>query len=361
MSSEKTEQPTEHKIRKAREDGQVAKSRDFTQVLLFGALFGYTVANGSEIANNFAVLWIQAGQLAETMPFGTALSLMLTQSMKVVFIQLIPYVLLVIVIGVFGEMIQTGVLFAFKALKPKGDKLNPVTNIKQMFSAKSLVEFIKSNLKVIFLTVLITIVIHDAIGDLLKIPLVGVRGAGLALVEMMEKLIIYTFIGFGAIGLADLIYQRRRHIKDLMMSMEEIKQEYKQLEGDPHMKGHRKEFAREIVMGDDEPPAKTRNATALITNPTHLAVAIRYDEESMPLPIVIAKGGDGTAKRMIAVARACNIPVLQNVPLARALTAKAALDQYIPSELVEPVAEVLLAVRRLARDGGDANRSWRDD
>ncbi|MDO9219109.1 MAG: EscU/YscU/HrcU family type III secretion system export apparatus switch protein, partial [Lacisediminimonas sp.] len=169
------------------------------------------------------------------------------------------------------------------------------------------------------------------------------------------------FIGFGAIGLADLIYQRRRHIKDLMMSMEEIKQEYKQLEGDPHMKGHRKEFAREIVMGDDEPPAKTRNATALITNPTHLAVAIRYDEESMPLPIVIAKGGDGTAKRMIAVARACNIPVLQNVPLARALTAKAALDQYIPSELVEPVAEVLLAVRRLARDGGDANRSWRDD
>ncbi|MDB5798420.1 MAG: EscU/YscU/HrcU family type secretion system export apparatus switch protein [Paucimonas sp.] len=352
MSSEKTEQPTHQKIKKAREEGQVAKSRDFTQTLLMGALLGYTVANGPAIVSAFSSIWVLAGSLYGT-EFRTGVSLLLTHSLDVLVMQLLPYLLIVLVVGIGGEMAQTGVLFAFKALKPKGDKLNPVSNLKQMFSMKSLVEFIKNILKVIFLSVLVAIVIRDAINDMSKIPAVGIAGAGVAMVEMLKKMTIYTFIGFGAIALADLVWQRKQYIKGLMMSMEEIKQEYKQMEGDPHVKSHRKETARDIVFGDDPAPAKTRNATAVITNPTHLAVAIRYEQDVTPLPIVIAKGADAVAFRMIEVARACNIPVLQNVPLARAMTARAEVDQYIPSEFVEPVAEVLLIIKRMAAERGE--------
>lgn len=349
MSDEKTEQPTPHKIKKAREEGQVAKSRDFTQTLLVGALFGYTVAYGADIANAFAAIWTLAGSLHGN-DFRGALSILFPRALETLILQTLPYLLIVIVVGICGEMAQTGMLFAPKALKPKGDKIDPVKNLKQMFSMKSLMEFIKNILKVVFLSILVWLVIRDYLNDMTKIPAVGIFGAGAAMAGMLKTLTIYTFIGFGAIALADLIWQRKQHIKQLMMSMDEIKREYKEQEGNPEMKGHRKEIAQDIVFGEDPAPAKTRNATAVVTNPTHLAIAIQYLQDSMPLPVVIAKGADGVAKRMIAVARANNIPVLENVPLARGLWSRADLDQYIPSEFVEPVAGVLLEIRRMAAE-----------
>ena len=323
-----------------------------------GVLFGYTVMNGHNIADAFASIWTVAGGV-HGLEFRAGLKMVLTYAFQVAVLQVLPYLLLVLGVGIFAEMVQVGPLMAFKALKPKGDKINPVKNLKQMFSKKSLVEFLKNCLKVVFLSVLVWLVIKDATDDMTKIPTVGIAGAGAALVGMLEKLTIYTVIGFGAIALADLVFQHKQHIKQLMMSMEEIKKEYKEQEGDPHMKHHRKEVGREIVFGEDEAPAKTRNATAVVTNPTHFAVAIRYDQASMPLPVVIAKGADGVARRMVQVARSCGIPVLENVPLARGLTARADVDQYIPSEFIEPVAAVLLEVRRLAAQRPDAGQEWR--
>ncbi len=131
-----------------------------------------------------------------------------------------------------------------------------------------------------------------------------------------------------------------------MMSMEEIKQEYKQMEGDPHMKGHRKEMAREIAMG--EMVENTRKANVVVTNPTHVAVALFYEEGETPLPIVLSKGEGSIAEAIRRVAEEEGIPIMQNIPLARALLGKAQLGQYIPSEFIEPVAELLLALRRMA-------------
>lgn len=343
MSSEKTEQPTEHKLRKAREDGQVAKSKDFTQALLVGALFGYMLADAEGIVRSLTEIMRLPGQLYG-MEFRDALRVEVNHLILRAATILAPFLLFGIVIAIFGEMIQTGILLAFKVLIPKGDRLNPVSNLKQMFSMKNFVEFLKSIMKVGFLSVLIWMVIRDSLQTLLLLPAHGLAASGVALASMLKTLIIYSFIAFVAIALADLAFQRYNHRKQLMMSMDEIKQEYKQLEGDPHMKSHRKSVAKEIAMG--EMVMKTRKSSAVVTNPTHLAVALYYDEAVTPLPLVVAKGKDEVAFQMIRMARSCGIPVMQNIELARSLTALAKVDQYIPSELIEPIAEFLIALRR---------------
>ena len=266
---------------------------------------------------------------------------------------LLPFVLIPIFIGFFAELIQTGPLLAFKALIPKGDKLNPVSNLKQMFSMKNIVEFFKSIFKVFFLSLLIYFVIKDSLQSLLLIVEVGLSGAGVALSAMLKILVINAFIGFAAISLADIVWQRYQHRKQLMMSMDEIKQEYKQLEGDPHMKGHRKSVAKEIAMG--EAVVKTRKSSVVVTNPSHLAVALYYQSGITPLPLVMAKGEDAIAFQIIETARACGIPVLQNISLARELMQSAKVDSYIPSNLIEPVAELLVILRRILREGGEEN------
>jgi len=345
MSSEKTEKPTDHKLREARKEGQVAKSRDFTQALLIGALFGYTLLNASGIFKNFAEMMSLPGQL-HGMDFKDAASIATTGLIKLGLEVLMPYILIVLCVGIFGEAVQTGLLISFKVLIPKGERMDPVANLKQMFSMKNFMEFVKSCLKVLFLSFLVYFVVRDSMDPLIKIPLAGVGAAGLALGEMVRILTINTFICFAVIAIFDLAWQRYQYTKGLMMSMEEIKQEYKQMEGDPHMKNHRKEFAKEIAMG--EMAERTRDANVVVTNPTHIAVSLRYVEGETPLPIVLSKGEGWLAEKIKRVAEEEDIPVLQNIPLARALMKQAQLGQYIPSELIEPVAELLLALRKMA-------------
>jgi type III secretion protein U len=345
MSSEKTEQPTDHKLRQAREDGQVAKSKDFTQALLMGALLGYTLVESDTIIKHLTEI-LAAPAAVYGMSFRGAASIMVGQAWDATLSLVLPYVLIVLVVGIFGEVIQTGVLFAFKALIPKGDKLNPVNNLKQMFAMKNLVEFLKSNLKVAFLSVLVAKVLRDSLDPLMKIPAAGMGAVGLAVGDMMTTMVIYTFLAYALIALLDFAYQRYSHIKGLMMSIEEIKQEYKQMEGDPHVKGHRRQLAQEIAMG--EMVENTRKASVVVTNPTHFAVAIYYEEGETPLPMVLGKGEGAIAQQIVRVANEEGIPVMQNVPLARGLWRTAHINQYIPSEFIEPVAEVLRALKRLA-------------
>jgi type III secretion protein U len=347
MSSEKTEQPTPHKIRKAREDGQVAKSKDFTQTLLMGALLGYTLADSERLLGQMTRIMLVPAQL-HGVEFHTAVALALSGMMADAVLLLLPYVVIILVVSVFAETIQTGLLISFKVLIPKGERLNPISNLKQMFSMKNIVEFIKSNIKVVLLTALIYFVIRNALADLVNIPPAGLVAAGIAFAAMLRKLIVFTFFAFGAIALLDLVYQRYEYRKSLRMSIEEIKQEYKQLEGNPEIKGHRKQLAKEIAM--NESVNKTRKATVVVSNPTHIAVSLYFIEEETPLPIVLNKGRGAIAHEIMRIAREAGVPVMQNIPLARSLMSTATVDQYIPSELVEPVAEVLLALRRLARE-----------
>lgn len=356
--SEKTEQPTDQRLRQAREEGNVAKSKDFTETVLMGGLLIYTLFAGPDIVRTLTEMMLVPGQLYG-MPFRDALSLLLVVVVDEAIKLLLPYVGLVLFLGIGVEALQTGFNVSFKAMAPKGDRLNPITNLKQMFSMKNLMEFVKSAFKLLVLSVVVYLVIYDAIEPLSKIPLAGIGAVGMAFTDMMVLLTTWTFLAFATIAVLDFLWQRYQYTKSLMMSIEEVKQEFKQMEGDPHVKGHRKEFAKELVFGDEA--NATKDASVVVTNPTHLAIALYYEEGQTPLPMVLAKGEGSVAEAMKRVAEEEGIPIMRDVPLARALMSEAQVNQYIPSELIEPVAHLLVTLRRMAEASNDAQEKGFDD
>lgn len=342
--SEKTEYPTSKKLRKAREDGQVAHSKDLTQTVLILALFGYMLGDAERIVTRFGeMMLLPAGVL--TMHFEDALNVVATTLFRNAIDIMMPFLLIVIGLGLFIELVQTGMLMSIKAMMPSAKKLNVVGNIKNIFAMKNLMEFIKNILKIALLSSIIYYILRQALPVLMTLPQAGLTGVAIALAMLLKSMIVKVSVGYAAIAAADFAWQRHQHIKGLMMSKDEIKQEYKEAEGDPHIKHQRKHLHQEMLQ--EGAVHATRKATAVVTNPTHLAIALLYDKDKTPLPVVLAKGEGYLAQRMIEAAQEEGIPVLQNIPLAHALMDTAALDQYIPSELIEPVAEVLRLVQKM--------------
>ena len=268
-----------------------------------------------------------------------------------------PFLVIVLAVGIFGEMIQSGVLLAFEKLKPSGKKLNALTNLKQIFSKKNFVEFLKSTLKIVFLSVLVYKVLMNALPQLFTLPRAGLEGVFSAISTLMLTLLINVALAYLVIGLADLAWQRFQHRTQLKMSKDEVKREYKEMEGDPHVKGMRRRLQRE--MATEGSVKRARNATVVVTNPTHVAIALYYkqDDPDSPLPLVLAKGEGAVAEAMIREARDAGVPIVQNIPLARGMLADATVDEYIPEVFLEPVAEVLRFVREMLGpdDRGDGS------
>lgn len=342
--SEKTEYPTAKKLRKAREDGQVAHSKDFTQTVLILALFGYLLASADRIFKTFAQMILMPATVIG-MPFNDSIDFVVTWMVREAIGVVAPIVGIVIGLGLFTELLQTGMLFSFKAMLPSAKKLNVMNNVKNVFSLKNLIEFLKSNIKIAFLSALVYLLLRDAVPTLMSLPEAGLAGVGMAVALLLKAMIINVAVAYAVIALADLAWQRHQHVKGLMMSKDEIKQEYKEAEGDPHIKHKRKHLHQEMMQ--HSAVQSTRKASVVITNPTHLAIAIQYDKDQTPLPLVLAKGEGSLAERMVRAAREEGIPVLQNIPLAHALMNTASLDQYIPADLIEPVAEVLRWVQNM--------------
>ena len=347
MSGEKTEQPSHKRLKESREKGDVAHSKDFTQTLLILALFGYMIGNAPGLIESFGRLMLIPSELTG-MPFEVALKTAIDAALKEGVALMLPFLLIVLGIGMFGEFLQVGIVLAFKKIMPSAQKINILANLKNTFSKKNLMEFLKSIAKIAFLTVLVTQVVRDALPELMSVPHSGLAGLQTGVGGMVRTLIVNVAVAYTIIALADFTWQRLQHRKQLMMSKEEIKQEFKEAEGDPHIKSKRKHLHQEMVMQGAVNSA--RKASVVVTNPTHLAIALYYDPDETPLPLVLAKGEGTLAQEMMKAAREAGVPVMQNIPLARALMADAHLDQYIPSELIEPVAEVLRMVRKLAEE-----------
>lgn len=344
--SEKTEYPTSKKLRQSREEGQVAHSKDFTQTVLILALFGYLLGNAEAMIKSLGELMlIPVGVLG--MPFEDAANITMSRLWNEAIWIVLPFLLIVIGLGIFIEMVQTGMLFAFKALMPSAKKLNVMNNVKNVFAIKNVIEFLKSILKIVFLAALIYTLVGDALPTLLTIPQAGLAGVGLAVGTLLKSMMVKVALAYAILAAADFAFQRHQYIKGLMMSKDEIKQEYKEMEGNAEIKHQRKHLHQQML--NESAVGRTRKASVVVTNPTHLAIAIHYDKDKTPLPVVVAKGEGPLAERMIAAAREEGIPVLQNIPLAHSLMDTAALDQYIPSELIEPVAEVLRLIRDMQR------------
>lgn len=345
--SEKTEYPTSTKLRKAREDGQVAKSKDFTQTALILALFGYMLSDAEGLIKGFSELMLLPVNVL-TMNFEDAVNVVVTKLFRDAIRIMMPFLLIVIGVGLFVELMQSGMLFSFKAMMPSAKKLNIMSNIKNVVAVKNLMEFLKSNLKIAFLSALLYAVLKDALPTLMTLPQAGLSGVGVAVGMLLKVLISNIAVAYTVLALADFAWQRHQHVKGLMMSKDEIKQEFKEAEGDQHIKHQRKHLHQEMMQ--EGAVNSARKASVLVTNPTHLAIAIYYDKDKTPLPMVLAKGEGALAARMVVAAREAGVPVLQNIPLAHELMDTAQLDQYIPSELIEPVAQVLRLVREMAQD-----------
>ena len=345
-SSNKTEQPTPKRLRDARKKGQVAHSKDWTKTLIIGGLFGYLIAFGGYLGERLAVLLILPGSLYQQ-NFRLALLNLLHALSYEMIILLLPFLGIVIAVGLLGELSQVGFGLSVEAVTPSFKKLDITQNTKNIFSAKNILEFIKSAIKIIFLSLVIAWLLYRGMGMIFSAPRGGVAGVKWVLGDLMTDMLFYTLLAFLVIAGFDLIWQRNNHRKQLMMSRDEVKQEYKDTEGDPQIKQRRRRLHQELQEGSM--PERARMATVLVTNPTHLAVAILYQRQQTPLPVVIAKGEGMMAHEMIRVAQDARVPILQNIPLAHALMRDADIDQYIPSSLIEPVAEVLRAVLQLAQ------------
>ncbi len=348
MSDERTEKPTLKRISKARSEGQVSKSQDLssavTLMLGLSILFAYFPYVFDRFKAISVALFTNLNpDLVTKENIWGFLSVYLSE----IFTILLPIMAVMVFAGVLINYIQVGPLFSLKAIKPNFSKLTPmklIQGFKKYFEVKSLVEFAKSLLKLAIVGGAGFSVINKHKLEILALlgaePQVSLALMGKILFELIATICIILLI----LGIIDKKYQDYEYEKSLKMTKHEVKDERKNAEGDPKVKSHiRKEqmkFATQRMM------SAVPQATVVVTNPTHYAVALSYDMEKAPAPQVVAKGIDFVAFKIKEIAEANNVPIVENPPLARTLYKIVPLDSIVPAELYVAVAEVLAFVYR---------------
>jgi type III secretion protein U len=271
------------------------------------------------------------------------------EAMIVIFIVSMPVLVLVCIIGVLINFLAIGPTFSTEVFKPDIKKFNPITNLKQKFKLKTLVELLKSLLKVGIAAYLIYLVMYKSLPVLTNAVHLPLTSTLLLFKTFLMEVVIKVGLFFIVIAIFDFVYQRRTFAKEMMMEKFEIKQEYKNTEGDPHIKGHRRQLAQEIAY-QDGPAAGVKQAKAVVTNPTHLAIAIGYKQGLDPAPYVTAMGKDLNAERIIKLAQEYGIPVVRNIPLAHKLWENGDVWDFVPEDTYKPLAEILRWIATLNTD-----------
>lgn len=346
MSDEKTEQPTPKRLREAREKGDVCRSQDIAPALTTLAVGVYLAANAQnifELIRNMVSLPMEFMTLPFDEAMAKAVPLVIHSSIRLV----APVVGLVMGVAFLGTLSQTGVLFAVKAAMPKLENLDPKKWFQKVFSMKNLFELVKNLIKVGVLGGVVFFILRKYLPMLFGVPQSGIGSLWEVTGEAVNDLVITAAGAFCVIAALDYLYQRYKYNQNHMMSKDEVKREYKESEGDPHIKSKRKQLHKEMLAQNSLD--NVRKAKVLVTNPTHYAVALDYEKGRTPLPVILAKGEGLLAKRMMDVAKQEGIPIMRNVPLARALFRDGTENAYIPQDLIGPVAEVLRWVQSLER------------
>ena len=338
MSDEKTEEPTEHKLKQAREKGQMAKSQDLaiavSTLTATGALLMLADGAGQRMRAVIALaLDFGAAEIGEDLIY-KRLAAMGLEALMVMG----PLTAVAVLGGIVGMAAQVGFQISPKALEPKFDALDPVQGIKKVFSLKSLL----SLLQMMFKAVVLGVVLWQVILQLMPLISCAVYQSPMSIGTIawsaVGKILLIAVTLFMVLAPADYALQRYLFMKQQRMSKDEVKREHKGQEGDPQIKGQRKQLARELAQ--EAPAASIARADAVVVNPTHYAVAIRYRADEAGVPIVLAKGVDEAALRIRGTAEALGVPVFAHPPLARALH-EVQLNHPVPEQLFEAVAVVL--------------------
>lgn len=349
--SNKTEQPTPKKLKDAVKKGQVAFSKDANNVLTYILGLAMIFLMAKAISAGFAEYYKETIQLIADDPMNPEVwNETASRALSLTFRLVAPIIFSITIFGVALNYGQVGVIFAFDSIKPKIEKLNPIAQLKNIFSVKGLFEFAKTLLKLGFVFLLGYVTVKGSLGDLLRLSLApgeAVVPQGAQVARHFLTTIAIVFVGLGAL---DFAFQRWQWKKGLMMTKDEVKREYKESEGDPEIKAERKAIHQEIVNQDVS--QGVARADAVVVNPTHLAIAIEYKKGITPAPKVTIKGRAHLAKKIIKLAKKRDIPIIRDITLAHALI-DTKVDHYVPKELYEAVAEVLLFAWKIRRETGD--------
>ena len=339
---EKTEEPTPKKLEDARKEGNVAKSIEFNGfiVLLLASIiliFYLKVVTGW-LERYFYYIYGLIGLEIDKSNFYN----LIIKSLEYFLIILLPIMIIIVIGAIIGNIAQIGFLFTIKPILPKLDKINPIKGFKRLFSIKTIVEGIKTTLKVFIAFLVGFWLFLSFLNEIPRLELMQIFEQ-LKWFEKKALILIFSMLGvFFVFAVIDFVYQKYTYKKSLRMSKQEIKDEFKQTEGNPEVKAKIRQLQRE--MAKKRMMAEVPKADVVITNPTHFAVAIKYDKQKDNAPRVIAKGVDNLALKIIEIAKKAGVVIVENPPLARELYKSVDIGEVIPPKLYKAVAEILAYV-----------------
>lgn len=350
-SEEKTEEATPKRLRDARKKGQVARSRDLDTIIMLIASFVAIIFMYKFMADNFKHLILTDIEAISKKDLSLEEVFLHGRFAFITFLKLsLPYALGLATIAAVVGFLQIGPIFSAEPIKPQTKRLNMIENIKQKFKMTTLIELLKNIAKVTLIFLLAYLVIFDMLREvILTIQSTPEKAAKVA-AEVTVLFLMKVFVVFIAVAIIDVFVQRWQYHKQLRMTKDEVKREYKQDEGDPLLKSIRKQLHQELAMGDVAQSVAASDV--VITNPTELAIAIKYDEKEMVAPRIMAKGQRIFAGTIRDFANKFNVPIVQNPPLAWTLVELDVGDD-IPEEVYQAVAEILVIVYKMRSEKGE--------
>ncbi|MBP8148352.1 MAG: flagellar biosynthesis protein FlhB [Limnohabitans sp.] len=337
---DKTEQPTAQKLRKAREDGQVARSTELPAAAIVIGSFLVLTMTGSWMVTRLSKLFAQGfvfdRKLIETPQMLPAL---FGDHLIAAFVLVLPIIVFTMIAAILASGLTGGYLFSLKAVAPSGAKLNILNGIKRIFGPKAAMELVKALIKFSLVSTVLWWSVQSNLEDLIRIGHMGLEPALAASGSMIMQSALWVALSLAVIALIDVPYQKYDFIKKLRMTKQEVKDEYKQMEGSPEVKGQIRRRQRE--MANSRMMARVKDADVVITNPEHFAVALEYDPTGDGAPIMVAKGSDHMAALIRAEAQAHGVTFFEAPPLARAIYFTTEVEEQVPEELYHAVAQVI--------------------
>lgn len=346
---EKTEDATSKKLADVRKEGNVAKSREIVTAATLFALYiclKFTMGFvGNYLLKSFSVFYSLISRYVTEGVDVAGFRYLLTESAFYLGIICLPFFLIGVLVTFFSNSLQFKFQVTSKPLQPKFSKMNPINGFKRMFSLNTLMELIKSIAKITFIVYIVYGVFKEHAEDLFLLYDMSVNQGVLLMYDIVMELLLKICMLFVAIAAADYIYQKWKFKEDNKMTKQEVKDEYKNQEGDPKVKGQQRQRMQQA--SQRRMMAAIPEADVVITNPTHFAVALSYKSRQNTAPVVVAKGADFLAGRIKEIAKENHVDIVENKPLARMLYYNVDLDAEIPPELYQAVAEVLAYVYQL--------------
>lgn len=346
--AEKTEQASPKKLKDARKKGQVAKSQDLPSAFTFIASIFVVLQLSAWLYHKIGDFLVSTFKHISDTEHGleATISGLMMQANEVIFETSIPVLLAVSVIGVLVTFLSVGPVFAPEVFKFDIKKFDPIQNLKAKFKLKTLFELVKSVFKIAIASWIIYDVMYSSLPVLIRAVSLPMIQTLMIFNTFLVEVIIKVGLFFIAVAIVDFAYQKMSFAKEMKMEKFEVKQEYKNTEGDPHIKHKRKQIAQEIAY-QEGPMGGVRRAQAVVTNPTHLAIAIGYRREIDAAPYILGMGEGVLAERIVAIAKSHNIPIVRNIKLAHKLWDEGETYEYVPEENYEAIAEILRWISKL--------------